>query len=1017
MKKRLTGIILLLLLVLALFVVAENPLQDDVEEDECAGVSGWFKCLLFGDPSQRAVAGSAWYDRGLPYYDPEGEALVGKGGMLESSPPTERDIEEFGSDDSEESNVVLEITHAVEQGDHARLWDVTPWKEDIDYVVVQEASGRIRVEIDEQDISYENGDIIGYDDATGTQIAFTRDILEVETWDELENVLNTHGMASSGDWRYSVKINEPGANSQEYSVGEQSQFSTDFREIRSRNVGTSSEAGTSGYYDYAGQTWYLGEDDSVYILQDDGSWILAEESGSDQIREGAGDLTIAPEGVGVPPRVRPSGVPEDAEYHSDRGIWVSTDQEAMWTNEGEQVTTLWGVGYNKWVEISVRENEFNEEDQPRLLQEYFNWRDDYCNQNYGSAVYSCQEALDIGGGQARSEWSEGEEMEMVSLETPLPEGILGERTALVEEDGEETEEEIVQLPSELAEEPTPTEPAAKTETELTDQQLEEANLAAFEKYQENSDNPIRVGSIEMSNGIILEGHGEEGELTYLVSITQPATPGEEGETGPSETTYYYRGSEVGTQTTPNQIVIDGQTYQTDAADIGAALVSNQGLTYYEFDEETGERSEEAYANRRIGEEGEDISTNYDLEQQTIDYANGRRRVIDGDVDDGEFTGDFETVLEENEQGIYVVKHYRDWDDDGNAKILGSDGYAAGGTVDGIDYIQEGDNMVMVIGDQSSEFHDSGERTAAGQVIWVNDQGQSPDAYAHVQREGASKLSDEQSQANEYRNNLGGAIGESLEEFDRLNNLISEESLMNFDQFESSGTVYHQEGQQMIEGTNYGVFYRQGDDETLFYLDVDGNIIYTQGSADNEPQPFIGERYILSEDYSDALSGASQNEEYRERIPQEQIRLNALRAYESGDFSEMSNEQMEIVINEVFGMSVVDYFDSKFSPEEEYAPGTTNWDVVRKALIEDREAMEEAGEIAAVNAPPPGDLNAEMNNQQQRATSTLEGFQRGISAVYAITSSVRAYPALSNLLDINWLPGADKAFAPLLGENW
>ncbi|MBU0460208.1 MAG: hypothetical protein KJ597_00855 [Nanoarchaeota archaeon] len=60
MKKRLLSLVIVFLLVLSLFVVAENG--ETSSDDECAGIGGWFKCLLFGDPSQRAVAGSAWWE-------------------------------------------------------------------------------------------------------------------------------------------------------------------------------------------------------------------------------------------------------------------------------------------------------------------------------------------------------------------------------------------------------------------------------------------------------------------------------------------------------------------------------------------------------------------------------------------------------------------------------------------------------------------------------------------------------------------------------------------------------------------------------------------------------------------------------------------------------------------------------------------------------------------------------------------------------------------------------------------
>ncbi|MBU0460508.1 hypothetical protein KKG31_07555 [Patescibacteria group bacterium] len=61
MKK--IGVLLMFLLVLALFVVAEDvPVLDPASEDTCSGFFSWFKCLLFGDSSKRAVAGSAWWE-------------------------------------------------------------------------------------------------------------------------------------------------------------------------------------------------------------------------------------------------------------------------------------------------------------------------------------------------------------------------------------------------------------------------------------------------------------------------------------------------------------------------------------------------------------------------------------------------------------------------------------------------------------------------------------------------------------------------------------------------------------------------------------------------------------------------------------------------------------------------------------------------------------------------------------------------------------------------------------------
>lgn len=63
MKKRLITGLVLFLLVLSSLSLAQN------EADSCSGFFGKVKCLLFGNPDKRAVAGSAWYERG---------ALVGK---------------------------------------------------------------------------------------------------------------------------------------------------------------------------------------------------------------------------------------------------------------------------------------------------------------------------------------------------------------------------------------------------------------------------------------------------------------------------------------------------------------------------------------------------------------------------------------------------------------------------------------------------------------------------------------------------------------------------------------------------------------------------------------------------------------------------------------------------------------------------------------------------------------------------------------------------------------------------
>jgi len=67
-------------LVLFLLVLSPLALAQSNETDTCSGFFGSIKCLFFGDASQRPVAGSAWYDRGisLPWYEPEGRALVEK---------------------------------------------------------------------------------------------------------------------------------------------------------------------------------------------------------------------------------------------------------------------------------------------------------------------------------------------------------------------------------------------------------------------------------------------------------------------------------------------------------------------------------------------------------------------------------------------------------------------------------------------------------------------------------------------------------------------------------------------------------------------------------------------------------------------------------------------------------------------------------------------------------------------------------------------------------------------------
>ena len=73
MYKKSVSMLIVFLLVLSTFVYAQE------EDDNCSGFFGSIKCFLIGDASQRPVAGSAWYDRGvsLPWYEPEGRALVG----------------------------------------------------------------------------------------------------------------------------------------------------------------------------------------------------------------------------------------------------------------------------------------------------------------------------------------------------------------------------------------------------------------------------------------------------------------------------------------------------------------------------------------------------------------------------------------------------------------------------------------------------------------------------------------------------------------------------------------------------------------------------------------------------------------------------------------------------------------------------------------------------------------------------------------------------------------------------
>ncbi len=79
MKKRLISLIIVVLLVLSPFVNAQIN-----ETDTCTGFLNTLQCFFFGDANARPVAGAAWHDRGisLPWYNPEGWALVGKNILL-----------------------------------------------------------------------------------------------------------------------------------------------------------------------------------------------------------------------------------------------------------------------------------------------------------------------------------------------------------------------------------------------------------------------------------------------------------------------------------------------------------------------------------------------------------------------------------------------------------------------------------------------------------------------------------------------------------------------------------------------------------------------------------------------------------------------------------------------------------------------------------------------------------------------------------------------------------------------
>ena len=76
-KNRLIVSLVILLIISSSFSLA---LAQGNETDNCAGFLNSVKCFFFGDVSKRPVAGAAWYDRGvsLPWYEPEGRALVGK---------------------------------------------------------------------------------------------------------------------------------------------------------------------------------------------------------------------------------------------------------------------------------------------------------------------------------------------------------------------------------------------------------------------------------------------------------------------------------------------------------------------------------------------------------------------------------------------------------------------------------------------------------------------------------------------------------------------------------------------------------------------------------------------------------------------------------------------------------------------------------------------------------------------------------------------------------------------------
>ncbi len=74
MYKKSVSLFVVFLLVLSSLTLAAN------ETDTCSGFLNTLKCFFFGDTNARPVAGAAWHDRGisLPWYEPEGESLVGK---------------------------------------------------------------------------------------------------------------------------------------------------------------------------------------------------------------------------------------------------------------------------------------------------------------------------------------------------------------------------------------------------------------------------------------------------------------------------------------------------------------------------------------------------------------------------------------------------------------------------------------------------------------------------------------------------------------------------------------------------------------------------------------------------------------------------------------------------------------------------------------------------------------------------------------------------------------------------